>query len=351
MGQTNEILERLDIESYLDREALDYKVTQGSSGTQLNLRVCPFCGGDKWKVYINAKTGLGNCFSGSCEKKFSKYKFIEAHSGLSGRQLYDHIEAVGREIGWRPPRKSVPVNIEKGSVKLPKSLALPIHGKNLKYLTNRGISNEMCEYFKLRFCLKGSYEYRNHDGNLRSMSFDRRIVIPVFDLGGNLVSFQGRDVTGQSEKKYLFPPGLSSTGEHLYNAMNVWNARHIIVCEGVFDVIAVKMALDSDMDLRDIVPIGSFGKHIAAKQYDNFRVLKNRGVSDVTMMWDGEAPAIRDAVKAGLKLISMGFNVRVAILPEGKDPNEIPPHKVLECFYKAVPLNKQSAVKILMKCR
>lgn len=351
MGQTREILEQLDIEAYLDREALDYRVTQGSSGTQLNLRVCPFCGGDKWKVYISAKTGLGNCFSGSCEKKFSKYGFIEAHSGLSGKQLFAHIEAVGREIGWRPPRKSVSVNIERGSVKLPNSFELPIHGKNLKYLANRGITNEMCEYFKLRFCLKGGYEYRNHDGNLCRMPFDGRIVIPVFDIDGNLVSFQGRDVTGQSEKKYLFPPGLSSTGEHLYNAMNVRDAAHIVVCEGVFDVIAVKMALDTEMELRDVIPIGSFGKHIAAKQYANFKVLKDRGVTAITMMWDGEKPAIKDAVKAGLKLGAMGFKVRVAILPDGKDPNEIPVHKVIECFYRAVPLNKQNAIRLLMNLR
>lgn len=348
---SKEILDRLDIEAYLDREAIDYKIAQGSSGTQLNLRVCPFCGGDKWKVYINIRSGLGNCFSGSCERKFNKLTFIRAYSGLSGKDLNDHIEAVGYEIGWRPPRKSVAVQESSGEVKLPQSYEIPINGHNLKYLENRGITNEMCEYFKLRYCHKGFYEYKNFDGHNRRMFFDKRIVIPVYDIDGNLVTFQGRDITGTSDRKYLFPPGLPSTGEHLYNSMNVHNTGRIVIGEGVFDVIAIKMALDGDVDLRDVVPVGSFGKHLSVNQYAKFSELKKRGVSSVTMMWDGEKQATDDAVKAGLKLVSMGFKVRIATLPEGKDPNEVLPEVVREAFYKAVPLTKQSAIRIMMRFR
>lgn len=348
---SKEILDELDIEAYLDREAIDYKVAQGSSGTQLNLRVCPFCGGDKWKVYINSATGLGNCFSGSCEKKFNKFSFIRAYSGLSGKDLNDHIESVGEEIGWRPPRKSVAVNNKVGEVKLPFSYEIPIKGKNLKYLENRGITIEMCEYFKLRYCHKGYYEYTNYDGLDKRMFFDSRIVIPIYDIDGTLVTFQGRDITGTSDRKYLFPPGLPSTGEHLYNSMNVHNTHRIVIGEGVFDVIAIKMALDEDVSLRDVVPIGSFGKHLSVNQYSKFSDLKARGVTEVTLMWDGEKQATDDAVKAGMKLVGMGFKVRIAMLPAGKDPNEVLPEVVRDAYYKAIPLTKQSAVRIMMSFR
>ncbi len=40
-------------------------------------------------------------------------------------------------------------------------------------------------------------------------------------------------------------------------------------------------------------------------------------------MWDGEHAARLAAIEAGLKLISFGFNVTVALnLPDGKDPGE-----------------------------
>ncbi len=93
-----EILEKIDIEAYLDREGIEYRGPYGSSGLQLNLKTCPVCGGDKWKVFLNAESGLGNCFSGSCDTKFNKWKFIRAHTELGGHALDEHIMAVGAEI-------------------------------------------------------------------------------------------------------------------------------------------------------------------------------------------------------------------------------------------------------------
>src|SRR5690606_34404408 len=152
-------------------------------GAQLNLHVCPACGGDKWKVFLNAETGLGNCFSGSCEARFNKFSFIRHHSGLVGRALDEHIKAVGAEIGWRPPRKSVAVQEEKGELVLPKSLELPIKGRNLAYLDNRGITLDVARYFHLRYCHKAWWKYRV-DGQDRYVKFDRRVIIPVYDMDG-----------------------------------------------------------------------------------------------------------------------------------------------------------------------
>lgn len=347
----NEILERLDMDFYLDREGIDYKVVSGSSGVQLNLKICPFCGNDKWKVYINAGTGLGNCFAGSCDKRtFNKYSFIRGYTGLSGKSLYEHVLCVGSEIGWRPPRKSVAVE-NRNALVLPDSLPLPINGKNLKYLENRNISPEMCRYFHLRFCHRGGFNYTDPQGRSAKMAFDKRVIIPVYDMNGALVSFQGRDITGTSDRKYLFPPGFAATGSHLYNAHNVWNTKRVLLCEGVFDVIAAKIALDDEVELRDVVPVGSFGKHLSVRQYDRFVNLKERGVKQVTFMWDGEEQATKDAIEAGMKLSGMGMDVKVALLPKGKDPNEVTREELRRCFYCAMPLTKTNAVKMLMRVK
>ena len=344
--EVTEILDKLDIETYLDSQGIDYRVTHGSRGEQLNLHVCPKCGGDKWKVFINAETGLGNCFSGSCESKFNKFSFIRAYTGLSGRDLDEHIMSVGAEIGWRPPRKSaVAVHTDVKDLKLPKSFPLPIRERNLAYLENRRINLSIATYFHLRYCQKGWFKYQL-SGEDKFTAFDKRIIIPIFDLDGNLVSFQGRDITGEADRKYLFPNGFASTGEHLYNGHNVHNTAKVVVGEGVFDVMATKIALDGDPELRDIVPIGTFGKHISENQVSKFLELAKRGVKEVTIMWDGEVAATDSAITAGLRLKGLGFKVRIAMLPKDCDPNEVLAEEVRRAYYGAIELTLTNAAKI-----
>ena len=349
--ELSEVLGSIDITAYLDQEGIDYKETSGSSGAQLNLRTCPVCGHSKWKVFLNSATGLGNCFSGSCEAKFNKFSFIRAHTGLGGRDLDEHIKASASAIGWRPARKhSVAVERDYSKLKIPTSYEIPIMGKNLAYLQNRGIGVEIAQYFHLRFCKKGYFVSTNERGRYYQ-DYSNRVIIPVHDLDGNLVSFQGRDITGAAEKKYLFPPGFASTGEHLFNGMNVIACEHLVINEGVFDVIATKLALDTEPELRAVVPVGSFGKHLSEGQIHKLLTLKERGVKRITIMWDGELKALDDAIKTGLVLVGHGFTVFIAILPEGKDPNEVPASEVLRAFYGATRLTAQSAIKLRMRIR
>lgn len=355
-GDLGEVLDRLDIGAYLDREGIEYRETHGSSGSQYNLHECPACGNNKWKVFLNVETGLGNCFAGSCEKKFNKFSFIREHTGLDNSKTAAHIFQVSKEMGWRPPRKStVAVTLASKEIKLPYSLPIPISGRNLAYLEQRGITKEVAEYFHLRFCHRGLLSYQDKYGNTKYQDFGMRVIIPVFDLDGKLSTFQARDVTGTAEKKYLFPNGFASTGSLLYNGHNVHNTHRILVGEGVFDVAAMKIAMDTDPDLRDVVPIGTFGKHLsfghADSQLAKFIELQKRGVREVTMMWDGEVKATDDMIKAGEMLKGIGFSVRIAMLPDGKDPNEVPASEVVRAFYGAIPLTPANAIKIRMRKR
>lgn len=355
MDTLREILDTLNVEAYLDREAIDYRHTRGSSGAQLNLRECPECGGSDWKVYLNADSGLGNCFHGGCEKKFNKFTFVRSHLGNpTTAKTFEHIKQVAAEQGWRAPRKhSLAVNLTPGTLKLPESLAFPIRGKNLAYLKNRGVSVNVAQYFNLRFCFTGKFWYRA-DGKNRFQVYDRRIIIPIFDLDGNLVSFQGRDIVGTADKKYLFPPEFASTGKYLYNGHNAVGAKRVVVGEGAFDIIAAKVALDEDMSLRDVVPVGTFGKHLSHgspdgdDQFGAFMKLKEAGLEEVTFMWDGEARATQDAVKSALLLNAAGLRTRIALLPQGKDPNEVAPDVVRKAFWTAKSTSKAELTKLLM---
>lgn len=352
--ELEEALDRIDMEAWLDEQGVDYKVTRGSRGTQLNIKECPCCGNSNWKVYINADNGLGNCFHGDCEEKFNKWKFIRnTLSTATPADVINHIKETAREQGWRPTRtKSAAVEDEKGDLRLPQSIALPHGGRNLRYLDQRGITGEISAYFNLRFCHTGGFKYRMAGRDI-VQDYSNRVIIPIYDMNGELVSFQGRDITGTAEKKYLFPPGYASTGSIIFNAHNVIGMEHLVMGEGVFDVAATKIAMDEDVALRNIGQIGSFGKHLSFgdsnSQLAKLMYLAERGLKTLTYMWDGERKAIRDAVESALVVQQYGIQTRVAILPDNLDPNEASAQQVRDAFYKAVLINKVSAARLKLK--
>lgn len=347
---SSEIDETLDIEYYVDREGIPYQKSRGSSGWQLNLRDCPSCGDRRYRTYLNAETGRGNCFV--CNTTFNKLTFMKAQMGdAPWREVFAEAKQVLLEQGWRPRRMNTAA-VEYEEAKLPESFALPTpEGENLIYLEERGITGAIAKYFHLRFCVEGWWNFTKDDGSRGGQKFDMRVIIPVFDLDGTFVTFQGRDVTGVSDRKYLFPKGLPGTGRYLFNGQNAYGAKRVVMGEGAFDVAAIKIALDDDPDLRDVVPIGSFGKDLSYGSIDGddqlgrFIQLKQAGLREVVIMWDGEEKALVSAIKAAERLRAIGVKARVAFLPAGKDPNEVFPEVVREAFRRAEPCTPANIVK------
>ncbi len=356
MSKTNElgeIIDKIDMEYWLNREHIEYKVARGARGIQLNIRECPVCGNSKWKVYMNRDSGLGNCFHGDCEAKFSKWSFIKASLGdLSNREVVDHIKMVAAEQGYQVKRSEF-VPMSSGSLRFPKSSPLPIEGRNLKYLQQRHISNHTTKEFGLRICQKGWFEYIDHEGERKLQNYSKRIIIPIYNLDGELVSYQGRDITGTSEKKYLFPPGFASTGSIIYNGQNALGYRDVCMGEGVFDVMAIHQAFQDDPALCNVAAIGSFGKHLSfgdgCSQFAQILKMKDAGLQRITIMWDGEKVALNDAVDTALKLHECGLIAKVARLPKDKDPNEVSPQEVRDAFLKSRVINKTEAIKMKME--
>jgi DNA primase len=343
MSRISELAEELDLEFWLDRESKPFKLTRGASGMQINVRECPSCGDRRWRTYLNADTGRGNCFV--CNQTFNKATFIHAALGEPAwRETGKHMEQVLREQGWRP-KKLVSVAVEDGEIQLPTSFALPTpDGQNLIYLENRGIDADLARYFHLRFCEEGWWNFTKEDGSRGGQRFDMRVILPVYDLDGTLKTFQGRDVTGNAEvERYLFPKGLPGTGRYLYNGHNVGRAKQVAVGEGAFDVFSIKKALDEDVELRNVVAIGTFGKHLsygsmdADDQLGRFIQLRREGLETVTIMWDGAKSALTAALDAAKLLKGIGLKVKIALLPRDKDPNEVLPVTVRKAFYAATP--------------
>jgi DNA primase len=355
-SETREFLESFDLEYWFERESVAYKLGRGSSGMQINAQTCPACGDRRWRTYLNAETGRGNCFV--CNETFSKQKFVhltlghDMESKADWRATYRHMEEVMGERGWRP-RTTTTVAVDIGTVKLPSSMALPTKdGRNLIYLEERGITNDLAKYFHLRYCEKGWHNFPREDGTTGGQRFDGRVIIPVFDLDGECKTFQGRDVTGTAgDRKYLFPKGLPGTGRYLLNGQSAQRHRRVCMGEGAFDVMAIKKAFDENAELRDVIAVGSFGKHLSYGSVDGndqlgrFRQLRNLGTQEVTIMWDGEWRALVSALDAAELLEKIGLKARIALLPADRDPNEVLPEVVRQAFWSAKRYSKGLSVK------
>lgn len=357
--ELDDLLGMVDVEDLLSYESIDYRVTRGRSGTQLNLKECPRCGGRDWKVYLNADTGLGTCFHGACagEPGFNVYTFLRHHNDGSHRDTMQMLRRYAKSLGWQSTRvkKERPQSSPVGSVALPDSYPLPIKGKTLKYLSDRGFGPDLAEYFGWRYSKDGLFIY-DLEGEEKEQNWANRVVIPVHDLEGKLVTFQGRAIDPNAFQKYLFPPGLAGAGRFIYNGHRAKGLKEIVLNEGVFDVAAVKKAFDEDITFRDVGICGTFGKHLSMSEFgseddqlSDLKKLKAEGLEEITMMWDGSADAIVAACKTGLKLRGYGFKVKLAILPKDKDPNEVPTEVVRQAFVSAKVLTQLYAAQIMSK--
>lgn len=356
--ELQELIERFDLELWLDEEGIDYSVKAGSSGEQLNIKTCPRCGGSDRKVFINRDTGLGNCFHGSCvgEPGFNKFTFVKHYTGESGRVVKSILALQAEEQGWRPKRERQTVKtVIPDNIELPKSIALPHKGRSLKYLTQRGFTPETVGLLGLRYCQEGYYWYTDFEGKKRRQDYSKRVIIPVYDATGKMVTFQGRDITSTAERKYLFPPQLSSTGRYLYNAHNVTIQTHLIIGEGVFDVAAIHQAI-TQYKLNDIcAAVGSFGIAFSTgpdQQLSELEKLVDKGIKSVTFLWDGGVKATGQAFKCAIEIASwLGIDVSVGVLPDNKDPNEVEPSVVIDAIARAKPATKMNYIKYMGKRR
>lgn len=353
MSEIQEILKNFPIEEFLEDAGVSYRITHGSSGEQLNIKECPFCGGSSWKVYMNRETGLGNCFHGSCGQKFNGATFLfRAFGARSYLDLLVRMRGVARALGWRPERKAAVGPEEPREWRLPANEPLPLaDGRMPIYLTNRGVTPEVAADFDLRWCARGFFDYTKDTGEEGHQPYICRIIIPVRDLNGEIVTFQGRDATGTADKKYLFPPGLPGSGKFLYNAHRAIGVERLVLVEGAFDVIGATRAIQTH-GISNTVAVGSFGMHLSNSsdgQISRLISLKRQGLKEVTVMWDGESKAFDSAVRACVDINALGLRAKVATLPSSLDPGDSSTTQIALALSNAVEVNNLSAIGLRLR--
>lgn len=206
----------------------------------------------------------------------------------------------------------------------------------LDYLRHRGFDDDLIKMFGIgyapeksilheRFQKKGYTEVAQVKSGLvleNERHYDRfhdRVMFPLYDEFGKVVGFSGRVYKVQDKNsKYMNSPesDIFIKGKTLYNYHRakeaVRQAGFVYINEGFMDVIAMHRAHHDNC----IALMGT------ALTKDHLRMLK-RMTRTIHLCLDGDMAGQAAAMKSSDLLTSQGFKVKIVLLPDGRDPDEI----------------------------
>lgn len=227
--------------------------------------------------------------------------------------------------------------------------------KAMNYFLDRGISQKTIKKFGLGYALdswngilnylklRGYSELDMISAGLITKSpkgtfydrFRNRVIFPVFDYRGRVIGFGGR-VLDDSKPKYLNSPEtvIFKKGINLYGLnFSIKNNKldTFIIVEGYMDCISLHQEGFTNV-------VASLGTALTERQS---RLLR-RYADNVIIAYDADF-AGETATLRGLDVLKkQGFNVKVLIIPEGKDPDDFIKSNGKEAFNmlikEAVPL-------------
>lgn len=204
-----------------------------------------------------------------------------------------------------------------------------------EYLMTRGISEEsiarfelgfapddrdsLCRHlldkgFTLRELLSFGLIRKTADGS-EIDAFRNRLMFPIMDTDGNVISFGGRTLDGSNPIYLNTTETIAfSKGQVLYALHLAKNTaeRRLIFCEGYLDVIMMHQAGFTNT-------VGSFGAWITDQQVS----LLSLYCDEVLLLFDADAAGQMATKRALQSLTSAGIKTRVPILEGGKDPYEV----------------------------
>jgi len=305
--------------------------------------LCPFHHEKTPSFSVDPQMQLFYCFG--CQAGGDAFRFVMLYEKLD---FPEAVEFLAKRWGVPLPRASAkPEDDARARLLLMNELALRFfreqwadrsRGKAARdYATRRGVSDEVAERFGLGFApdswdaLSSVMAARGFkpaelqtaglavprkDASGHYDRFRHRVIFPIRDVSGRVVAFGGRAL-GDSEPKYLNSPETPAyvKGEHLYGLDVAREAIRregfAILVEGYLDLIALHQAGFENA-------VASLGTALTPFQVK----LLARYSERVVVSYDGDAAGVNAAAKSLDLFLERGFDVRVAEIPGGKDPDD-----------------------------
>ncbi|WP_309083130.1 DNA primase [Chelativorans sp.] len=318
---------------------------------------CPFHGEKTPSFHCEDRKGRYHCFG--CGVSGDHFRFLTELDGMSFPEAVERVaEMAGVPMPARDPevekrekeRASLTDVMEMATRFFQDCLQGPQGAEARAYLRGRGITSATQQSFRLGFspdsrnalkeflAAKGvGKEQMEACGLVVSgpdipVSYDRfrgRVMFPIEDARGRIIAFGGRALSSDAPAKYLNSPDteLFHKGNVLYNHARAKRAAKdapVIAVEGYMDVIALAQAGVENV----VAPLGT-------ALTENQLELLWRMAGEPVLCFDGDSAGLRAAFRAAdlaLPMVQPGRSLRFALLPEGKDPDDLVRQEGREAF-------------------
>lgn len=306
--------------------------------------LCPFHGEKTPSFNVNPGRGF-HCFGcgvGGDVIKFvemyEKVSFPEAVRLLAGRcgLAVPEAETTKEEAEANRDREGLLKAHEIAAVWFREQLTTPAGAAARRLLAERNVTAEMIdrqgigyapatrdalkkrlmkEGFSPSLLVRSGLVVQRDEGTIVDR-FRTRVMIPIHRENGAIVAFGGRAMEAGQQPKYLNSPetpiyvkGKTLYGLHLSKAA-ISRTKHAVMVEGYFDWAQAYQAGITNV-------VASSGTALTPWQG---KLLK-RFASKVVLSFDPDAAGQGAAARSSEMLVAEGFQVNVAMLPAGEDPD------------------------------
>lgn len=147
--------------------------------------------------------------------------------------------------------------------------------------------------------------------------FRSRVMFPIHNVTGKVIAFAGRSLTNDKRS----PKYINSPESEIYNKSWVLYGIHLakkaiskedecVLVEGYTDVISLhQQGIEN--------AVASSGTSLTTGQ---IKLIK-RYTRNILILYDGDAAGIKAATRGIDLILNQDLNVRIALLPEGQDPD------------------------------
>ncbi|WP_338789055.1 DNA primase [Metabacillus sp. FJAT-53654] len=310
--------------------------------------LCPFHGEKSPSFSVSADKQIFHCFG--CGAGGNVFSFLMQHEGYAFIEAAQHLaDKANIEMPSLTPVDQVQQSVSKDAEKMIEAhellkkfyhhlLVNTKEGQQaLDYLLNRGFTKEIIDTFEIGYALD-SWDFiskflvkRGFDGSMMEEAgllvkknnsdeyFDRfrnRIMFPIADHHGMTIAFSGR-VLGDEKPKYLNSPEtkIFNKSKLLYNfhraRVHIRKNQQAILFEGFADVISSTRSGVQNA-------IATMGTSLTDEQAKIIR----RNVSEIIICYDSDSAGIEATVRASKILKDAGCKIKVAMIPDGLDPDD-----------------------------
>ena len=311
------------------------------------LGLCPFHNEKTPSFIVSPAKGLFKCFG--CGKGGNAVNFVMEHEHLSYPEALKMLakkyqipveekERTPEEIREQNARESLMLVSDWANKFFKRQLHETEEGRavGLSYFRERQFTDATIEAFELGYspeqrdalmsgALTAGYklEYLTETGLAVSNEtntgdrFRARVIFPIHNLSGRPIAFGGRALrTDKKLAKYVNSPesAIYHKSSVLYGIFQAKNSiskfDQCILVEGYTDVISLYQA-----GIQNVV--ASSGTSLTEGQ---IRLIK-RFTNNLTILYDGDAAGIKASLRGIDLVLAQDMNVRVALLPDGHDPD------------------------------